>query len=127
MVNFAAIVAVIAPGQWIAQCHGWLGLGPFPTAPIAGYLARSTSLWFAGFGVMLWFMSNDIERHRWLIRFVGWAMLSQGVFMIAIDWNAGLPVWWVVAEGPTCLLLGFSILKFLSNAAAEPESPSSMR
>jgi hypothetical protein len=110
LVNFAAVVAVAAPRSWLAGCHERLGLGSFPPVPIAEYLARSTSLWFASFGVLLWFVSCDVRRYAALIAFLGWAMAVQGVVMIGIDWAAGLPGWWIAVEGPACLTLGAVIL-----------------
>jgi len=112
IVNFAALAAVVAPTDWLAWCHRQIGLGPFPAAPIAVYLARSTSLWFASFGVLLWYASLDVRRHAGLITFVSVAMLIQGVVMIVIDWAAGLPAWWILAEGPTCIVLAATLLLF---------------
>lgn len=118
LINIAAIVAVGAPRTWLAGIHALLGLGPFPTAPIAGYLARSTSLWFASFGVLLWFVSCDVRRYVALIAFLGWAMLIQGLFMIGIDWVEGMPGWWIAIEGPTCVLLGATIVYFNGSGPA---------
>lgn len=110
VVNFAALAAVVAPTDWLAWCHRQIGLGLFPAAPIAVYLARSTSLWFASFGVLLWYASLDVRRHSGLITFIAVAMLIQGVAMVIIDWAAGLPTWWILAEGPTCVLLAATLL-----------------
>lgn len=110
VVNIAAAVAVVAPRVWLAGCHELLGLGPFPAAPVAGYLARTTSLWFASFGILLWFVSQDIPRYSQLIAFLGWAMAIQGNVVFMIDCSEGLPLWWIAIEGPTCLLLGISLL-----------------
>jgi hypothetical protein len=123
LINVAAVVAVAAPTSWIACRHELLGLGAFPVAPITGYLARSTSLWFASFGVLLWFVSCDVVRYRSLIAFLGWAMMTQGIFMIGIDWVERMPGWWIAVEGPTCLLLGASILRLVAAVSAEFESP----
>ena len=110
LINFAAVVAVVAPQAWLAACHEALGLGAFPAAPITGYLARSTSLWFASFGVLLWLVSREPRHYVHLITFLGWAMLIQGLMMIGIDWSERMPGWWIVIEGPTCVLLGVAIL-----------------
>jgi hypothetical protein len=123
LINFAAVVAVVAPSRWIDRCHELLGMGSFPTASIAGYLARSTSLWFASFGVLLWFVSYDVTRYRGLIAFLGWAMVVQGLFMLGIDYAERMPGWWIAMEGPTCLLLGASILRLVAAASAEIEPP----
>jgi NADPH-dependent 7-cyano-7-deazaguanine reductase QueF-like protein len=96
-----------------------MGLGTFPDASIASYLARSTSLWFASFGVLLWFVSRDVNRNSQLIQFLGWAMLAQGLFMIGIDLWEGMPTWWIAAEGPTCLALAIAILWLRPTATAE--------
>lgn len=117
VVNVAAAGAVLAPRRWLAECHEWIGLGTFPSAPIAGYLARSTSLWFASFGVLLWFVSRDIERYSSLIAFLGWAMMVQGVVVLGIDCAEGLPLWWIAMEGPTCVMLGFGLLLLLRRYA----------
>lgn len=113
VVNVAAAVAVVAPRSWLAGCHAAIGLGSFPAEPIAGYLARTTSLWFASFGVLLWFITRDIQRYASLIAFLGGAMLIQGLVVIAIDWFEGMPTWWIAVEGPTCVLLGTAILVLL--------------
>lgn len=119
LINFAASVAVVAPRVWIASCHELLGMGAFPASSIAGYLARSTSLWFASFGVLLWFVSCDVIRYRSLILFLGWAMIVQGICMIGIDCVEQMPLWWIVIEGPTCLLLGVSILRLAAQIPSE--------
>lgn len=123
LINFAAVVAVAAPRGWIARCHELLGMGPFPVESIAGYLARSTSLWFASFGVLLWFVSCDVVRYRGLIVFLGWAMIVQGICMMGIDWIERMPGWWIAIEGPTCLLLGASILRLVANVPDEFQPP----
>lgn len=113
VVNFAAAIAVVAPRSWLANCHATIGLGSFPTEPIAGYLARTTSLWFASFGVLLWFVARDVQRYASLIAFLGGAMLIQGLVVIVIDWCESMPAWWIAVEGPTCVLLGTAILVLL--------------
>jgi len=42
-----AFIAVVMPTTWIQWGHQWSGLGEFPDAPIAGYLARSASALYA--------------------------------------------------------------------------------
>src|SRR5215470_14742014 len=36
-----ALLATLLPTQWMAAAHAWLGLGPFPRAPLTEYLTRS--------------------------------------------------------------------------------------
>ena len=53
VICMTALVAVFMPRAWIDWCHQRLGLGPFPVAPVAEYLARSASLLYAALGVVL--------------------------------------------------------------------------
>jgi hypothetical protein len=40
-----ALPFVFVPRAWMDSIHrGWLDMGPLPAEPIAGYLARSTSM-----------------------------------------------------------------------------------
>ena len=119
MINVAAVVAVLAPRDWLAGCHEWLRLGAFPAEPIAGYLARSTSLWFASFGVLLWFLSLDVQRYLRVIAFVGWAMAVQGVVVVGIDIAEGMPGWWIAVEGPSCVVLGLTVLLLLRSPVTQ--------
>jgi hypothetical protein len=92
--------------------HQWLGLGPLPAEPIVAYLARSTSLFYALLGGLMWLVSFDLERHRTVINFLGYAMLVFGLMLFGIDWQAGLPLWWMLYEGPWDAAVGIAILVF---------------
>lgn len=119
LIDFAAVLAVLAPTSWLSKCHEWLGLGAYPDAPITGYLARSTSVWFVSFGVFLWFVSRDVVRHLSVIQFVAYAMIVQGFVMLGIDGLCGLPIWWVIAEGVSCIVLGIVTVGLCRNVKAE--------
>jgi hypothetical protein len=110
IIDVAAALAVIAPRAWIATSHQLLGLGEFPDSPIAGYLARSTSIWYVLFGMLLWFVSNDIKRYSVLITWLAWMMIAQGVMILGVDVIEGMPIWWTTLEGPCSSLLGVGIL-----------------
>ena len=110
--DLLAVVAVIAPRKWIAISHQMLGMGEFPSSPVAGYLARSTSIWYAAFGFLLWFVSFDVERYSQLIQCLAWMMVAQGFLILGIDLAEGMPVWWTVIEGPCSAFLGAGLLLF---------------
>ena len=101
-----ALVAVFMPTRWMASVHGSLGLGAFPESPLTEYLTRSLSLFYFLIGLLLWALSNDLERYRPLVRWVGWASLVGGGFLLGIDLYARLPVWWTWHEGPTAAAFG---------------------
>lgn len=110
LVDLLALLAVLSPRSWIASSHELLGLGTFPTEPIAGYLARCTSIWYASYGLLLWFVSCDIQKYSLLITCLAWTMFVQGFIVVGIDIAEGMPDWWITFEGPCCSGLGASLL-----------------
>ena len=108
--DLIALFAVLSPRSWISASHQALGMGSFPHEPIAGYLARCTSIWYASYGILLWFISYDIRRYSPLITFLAGAMFVQGFVIISIDILEAMPQWWILLEGPCCSALGASLL-----------------
>jgi len=108
-----AFVAVVMPYSWMNAIHQWLGMGRLPTEPIVGYLARSTSAFYALFGGLLWVVSFDLQRHRLVLRYLGAAIILFGATLIAIDMFEGMPLYWSLCEGPIDIGFGIVIL-FLS-------------
>jgi hypothetical protein len=105
LVDLLAIGAVLAPNASLAAMHQQLRMGSFPDAPVAWYLARSTSWLYVVFAALLLFLSGDVVRHRPTIRFLAGCGFVSGLVLLAIDWSAGMPLWWTATEGPCCLLL----------------------
>lgn len=127
LLDFCALAAVVAPRAWIAASHEWLGLGAFPGEPLVEYLARCTSVWYASYGLLLWFISHDVERYGRLIRFLSCVLIVQGIVIVGIDLAAGMPGWWTAFEGPCCSGLG-AVLMVLQGRSqrsdVRPESKS---
>lgn len=113
-----ALVAVIMPYSWMNAIHQWLGLGQLPAEPIVGYLARSTSAFYALLGGLLWLISFDLPRHRLILRFLGVAIIIFGVMLLAVDFIEGMPLWWSLWEGPINMAFG-TIILILSNRIAK--------
>jgi hypothetical protein len=116
VVTGLAIVPVFMPRAWMDLCHQHLGLGPLPEGPIVEYLARSTSLFYALLGVVLWVLSLDVERHSRAIAAVGAGILACGPVLLVIDLRAGMPVWWTVMEGPWVVVIGAVMLLLRAKA-----------
>ena len=95
-----AVVAVVMPYSWMDAIHRWLGLGALPAEPIVGYLARSTSAFYAIFGGLLWLVSLDIRRYRLILCYLGAATVVFGASLLVIDIVEGLPLHWILLEGP---------------------------
>ena len=108
--DMLAFLAVAMPASWIQSGHQWSGLGDFPDAPIAGYLARSASALYALHGLMVVYMSFDVRRYWPLIRFLAIIAVAHGVVMLGIDLAVGMPAWWSVLEGPAFSATGLIVL-----------------
>ena len=105
-----AVFAVVMPRAWMDGIHQWLGLGKLPEAPIVGYLARSTSAFYALLGGLLWVISFDLRRHRAVLCYLGVAVMVFGLTIYVVDWLEGLPGFWTFWEGPIDFLYGLAIL-----------------
>jgi hypothetical protein len=103
-----AIVAVVMPYSWMNTIHRWLGMGELPTEPIVGYLARSTSAFYALLGGLFWLTSFDLHRHRIVLCYLGIVILIFGVALFIIDLLEGMPLSWSLTEGP--FNVGFGIV-----------------
>jgi len=108
-----ALIAVVMPYSWMNAIHNRLGMGELPPEPIVGYLARSTSAFYAMFGGLLWVVSFDLSRHRLVLFYLGVAVFLFGLILFAVDLLEGMPRWWSLTEGPINISFGLLIL-FLS-------------
>lgn len=129
--SLLALVAVFMPRGWMAACHEALGLGRFPPEPVAEYLARSLSMFYAALGAVLWILSRDVRRSSSAILILAVLTLAGGVTLIVIDMRSYLPWWWIAAEGPLVVAMGSVMLglvvKVRAESPASPGSPSPTR
>ncbi len=114
-VDLLAVLVPLLPTNTISRLHEAVGLGSFPKSPIADYLARNLPLLVVLHGLLLWGVSADLPRYRPLISLLGWSAIAHGVGLVVIDWQAGLPGWWVLGEGPLRALLGVAMLLLLQS------------
>jgi len=105
-----ALIFVVAPYGWMDSIHTTLGLGQLPDTPVVGYLARSTSAFYAMLGGLFWVISFDLERHRRVLIYLGAAIASFGVVLLVVDWAEGMPAFWTLWEGPFVVVFGLAIL-----------------
>lgn len=105
-----ALVGVFMPTEWMATAHQMLGLGSFPRAPIMEYLTRSFSALFALHAGVLYYLASDLQRYRPLVRYSGWAYVVFGVLVQGAVIHGGLPMMWVISEGPGTIMLGAFIV-----------------
>jgi hypothetical protein len=64
-----------------------------PDGPVAEYLARSVSVFYALFGAFFLVVASDPKRYRPVVRFLGAALALEGVILLGVDVGAGMP-WW---------------------------------
>jgi len=120
-----AVVPVFAPTDWLAACHEKLGLGPLPKGAIVEYLMRSLSGFYAMYGGLLLVLASDPRRYSGAIAYTALASVLFGLVMIWVDSRVGLPLAWILSEGPSIILLGIVILilqaRIRSKARVEPQ------
>lgn len=119
ILQLGALVAVFMPFAWIQYFHTSLGLGEFPDQPIAQYLARSLSAFYALHGVITLTLSGDVPRYRPLIRVWASTFVGLGVVTILIGISASLPWFWTLSQGPFVIAFGLVILVLLRRSARE--------
>ena len=117
LVRFNAGVLLLAapcallPFAWMDAVHREaLRLGSLPDFPITKYMARSLSLVYALHGTTVLFVTWDWARYRPLVPLLARLHIVFGCAMICLDWSTGLPVWWILAEGPSIGAYGILIL-----------------
>ncbi len=118
-VGLLAFPCGFLPADWMDATHRWLGLGALPDEPIVGYLARSTSYFYALLGGLLWVLSYDVARFRPVILFVGLAMMVMGGLVMSMDYLEGMPWWWVMVEGPSDTLFGIILVGLAKRVKVE--------
>ncbi len=104
-----AIIAVVMPYSWMNVTHQWLGMGKLPAEPIVGYLARSTSAFYALLGGLFWLTSFDLHRHKLVLCYLGIVIVIFGAALFVIDLLKGIPLYWSFTEGPINVVLGIVI------------------
>lgn len=104
------VIFVAVPYTWMNAIHAWLGMGQLPNEPIVGYLARSTSAFYALLGGLLWVVSFDLGRHHLVLLYLGAAVTLFGAALLVVDWCEGLPLFWRVWEGPVVMAFGMAML-----------------
>ena len=121
-VSLPALIFVAAPYSWMDAIHAQLGMGPLADQPVVGYLARSTSAFYALLGGLMWAVSFDLQRHRVVLTYLGIAFCCFGVILLAVDWLEGLPLFWKLWEGPFVITLGIAMLHLAQKIKSGTES-----
>jgi len=121
MIEMLAFIAVVMPRSWMEISHEWLGLGQMPQGPVLMFLIRQASYTYGMHGISLWVLSLDVKRFRPLIILNGIAYLLAAPVFAAIDYTAGMPLWWTIGDCVGCGGLGV-VLLWCSLSAARVEA-----
>ena len=106
-----AVPCIFLPYSWMDAAYRWSGLGPhLPGEPVVGYLARSTTAFYAGYGGLLWVLSFDLRRFRPALCYVAAATILFGLVLLGTDLVEAMPLWWRLSEGPPIVVFGAAIL-----------------
>ena len=100
-----------------------MGLGPFPTAPIAEYLARSVSALCVFYGGLLWVLARDPQRFAPIIKYQALAIMLFSAFGIFAGVRAGLPAVWVIADAIGCWIFLLPIYLLARKIAPVSDAP----
>jgi len=117
-----ALIPFFMPRSWLEAGHAFLGLGPFPMAPIADYLARSVSALCAFYGGLLWALSRDVHRFVSIIKYQALAIMSLSVLGIFAGVRAGVPAILVVGDAIGCWIFLLPIWILVSRLQANETS-----
>ncbi len=110
LIELVAFIAVIMPRSWMVASHAWLGMGQMPEGPVLMFLIRQASYTYGMHGISLWIIASDARRFRPLLVLNGISFLLAGPVFFIIDYTAGMPMWWTVADGPSCGFFGAAML-----------------
>jgi hypothetical protein len=110
VVLLTAIIPAVMPFSWMVVIHHQLGMGELPEGPIMGYLTRSLSAMYAMHGALVFFVSLDIRRYLPVIKFLAVLGIVFGTGMLTLDIVVGMPLFWIISEGPFIVVLGGMLL-----------------
>ena len=105
-----AVVPLFVPRTWLDAGHRFVGLGAFPTAPIAEYLASSVCALCTFYGGLLLVLASDVPRFIRVITYQAVAIMILSAFGIFAGVRAGLPAYLVVADALGCWIFLVPIL-----------------
>src|SRR4029453_3807687 len=80
------------------QSPAWLGLGTMPDGPLIMFMIRQASYVYGMHGVSLWVLASDVQRFQPMIVLNGISFTLAGAVFFAIDYSAGMPLWWTISD-----------------------------
>lgn len=120
VVQSSALLAALMPDSWADACAEFMGVEPLPHTPLAGYLARLSSLMYVVHGATLFIVAKKMPQSLFMVRPLGCVTSLLGCFMLAIDLAEGMPIMWTGIEF-TALTANGVIMMVLARRAETTE------
>ncbi len=79
-------------------------------SPLVVYLSGNAGYAYVALAILFWAISQDLQRYQPLVRVSGWIMVIAGPAYLSIDLQCPLPLWWVLMDSLSCLLIGLALL-----------------
>jgi hypothetical protein len=105
-----AVIPLFAPRSWLDAGHRFVGMGAFPEAPIAEYLARSVCALSAFYGGLLLLLARDVRQYVSIIQYQAVAIMAFSAIGIFAGTRAGVPAYLVVGDAVGCWVFLLPIL-----------------
>jgi uncharacterized membrane protein len=93
-----AIVPFLMPTSWMAACHEWLGMGPFPDEAIAEYLARFSAGLCAFLGVLALLLATNVHGYAAIIRLLAISLVVLEIINLLYGLSSEMPAWWIWSD-----------------------------
>lgn len=110
VVLLTALIPAVMPFAWMEEIHRGLGMGELPSERIVHYLTRSLSALYAMQGALYWFLSLDVRRFLPVVKCLAVLKIFFGLGMLVLDLAVGMPLFWILGEGPLIVVLGALLL-----------------
>jgi hypothetical protein len=120
IILLTAVIPAIMPFSWMMAIHRQLGMGELPEGPIVGYLTRSCSALYAMHGALVYFISLDVRRYLPVVKCLAVLAIVLGIGLFVLDLAVGMPIFWIIGEGPFVALLGGVFFLLASKVPVEP-------
>jgi hypothetical protein len=97
-----------------------LGMGELPRGPMIGYLTHSLSGMYAMHGAVVLVVSLDVRRYLPAVKCLAVLAVVFGIGMIVLDVMVGMPMFWILCEGPFIIVANGVLLWLLCHVEDRP-------
>ena len=97
-IQCSALIAAWMPDAWVDACAELMGVEPLPHTPLAGYLARLSSMMYFVHGATLCIVAKNLPQSEFMILPLGWVSIFLGFAMLGIDIAERMPIFWTGIE-----------------------------